>query len=885
VGVLLLVGSLISYLIVRHTNDLAAAAKQLQFKAERAAIEAEDRAKAALALENQAKLQAEKQERVAYYTALASRAENMPLVQNTDIREKAEEPSIFERSVLLAVEALNQLDSLNEVSPRVYTALRIKLELLPRFIASLPTTNVRFGPNGRFIASEGSFRVWNSATGKELSGIQDAKRRVTCVAFSPVSIGSLYVAAGAEDGTINVWNLETQKQVTTLRHESGVEAAEFSPDGHFLISAGQDRKIRLWDTSNWRQQEELPHPQAVWSMAVSRTGKYLAGSTGDQAYVWRKNSGGWENVAKLEHAERIFSFTPSENALVILTPKTAAKQMIEIVNWQNGTVTERFPGSSFSEVVASEKGLLVSEQDQIQVLDSDGIRVTTKFPGNALTTPKARLVGVPAQTALTGGSGQCLGLLFDSDSANIEAVLVPPVRYCRTDSGGTRVENEIWDVKVAGKYLTTTIGDNETLLWENPAHSSARWLKTHDTVNISFLAHGTQIGIASNSEAQLRDFATESTLARVNFDDLTRLGENNEFVTYVREANDTAFSKSGRYFGLAGREGAWIYELTGLHRRWQMSQAYTSKFLFSGDDRYAIIVNPDQTTVFDLTSERLAVFTQKNIRSVAFSPDSKFLASGSVGGEIKVCRTAEWQHCVTRKQDGVLAELLFSDDGQQLLTLTDNVDWEQFNLHKYDSDYNGELKRFRAVPSIRVWQSKDWTLLSEFPLQKIGQVSPESIGPEIGRLVLSPDKHHLGMLTPDGYKVYSLPDWKPEPVQFAGSVTVIAFSSDNRFVVTGGIDQTARVWSTDTWKQVAEVDHTEYISAVAIHPDSRYAISASPNETHGFLLNAKDLTREACARLLRDLTADEIRTSLGQTPYGKPCGANDKEADLNTGGL
>jgi WD40 repeat protein len=57
------------------------------------------------------------------------------------------------------------------------------------------------------------------------------------------------LASGSEDGTVKLWRVESQKEVTTLEgYSSSIYFVAFSPDGKYL--AFGDRVVTLWSVES-----------------------------------------------------------------------------------------------------------------------------------------------------------------------------------------------------------------------------------------------------------------------------------------------------------------------------------------------------------------------------------------------------------------------------------------------------------------------------------------------------------------------------------------------------------------------------------------------------------------------------------------------------------
>jgi WD40 repeat protein/serine/threonine protein kinase len=138
--------------------------------------------------------------------------------------------------------------------------------------------SVAWSPDGRFLASgadDNTVRVWDVETGQLL---QTLTGKAT-VAWSP---DGRYLAAGSDDNTVRVWDAANGQLLQTLTgHTSWINRVKWSPDGRRVITASSDGTVRIWEASTGKVTHTLDHRPAASSVAWSHDGKYIAsGSNG-----------------------------------------------------------------------------------------------------------------------------------------------------------------------------------------------------------------------------------------------------------------------------------------------------------------------------------------------------------------------------------------------------------------------------------------------------------------------------------------------------------------------------------------------------------------------------------------------------------------------------
>ena len=105
-----------------------------------------------------------------------------------------------------------------------------------------------FSPDGTRVVTasdDGTARLWDAATGKEIAVLRGHDKLVRRAAFSP---DGTRVVTASNDNTARLWDAETGKEIVALRgHDDAVVSAAFSPDGTRVVTASNDNTARLWD--------------------------------------------------------------------------------------------------------------------------------------------------------------------------------------------------------------------------------------------------------------------------------------------------------------------------------------------------------------------------------------------------------------------------------------------------------------------------------------------------------------------------------------------------------------------------------------------------------------------------------------------------------------
>ena len=524
---------------------------------------------------------------------------------------------------------------------------------------------VAFSPDGSLLASgskDQTVRLWDARAGTEIRVLLGHEGPVHSVAFSP---DGKSVASGSWDGKIKLWRHAemsgppggaVEAALTLSGHTDLVMSLAFSPDGKMLASGGggleNDNSIKLWDIAGGRQLRTLSgHADDVNGLAFSPDGKTLASAGEDKTvYLWDVGAGRVRRALR-EH-----------------TAPVAA-----VVFGRDGR-------------------MLASVGESIRLWDAEGGRMLRVLPhtGSAIALSPDGVTLANAQLSWVGlwdiPSGQVLRTLIGR-SLPVKSVAYSPDGAMMLSAGGNL---SLWDFGVGrraarpdlthadanaagfspdGKLIASGGADGTLKLWDAKAGRELRTLQGHrGQVNaVAFSPDGKTLASGSGS-APLPGLAAGITdEASVRLWDVATGRELHRLASGAMYSGSIAFSPDGKLLAVGqGRDAIKLWDVTTGREVSTLRGCFlaTQSVAFSPDGKTLASGNNSDVLLWDVATGKVINLLGRPdagpggeaeieyapelvrcagdpsdfrwVMSLAFSPDGKMLASGSLDRTVRI---------------------------------------------------------------------------------------------------------------------------------------------------------------------------------------------------------------------------------------------------------